>query len=141
MFGSFVPGKRTGGGWATFSGPSANPTPGPTRWSTSVAAWSSRCCLRAKTNSRCPTPPSLSQVANDIFPLKNLTRCNLYFKLVFLFSSAFKSTDENSLAWGLFGRIGVSLMLRYHKTHQWAKVNETVVLLRHCEEMLECRHV
>lgn len=23
-----------------------------------------------------------------------------------------------------FGRIGVSLMLRYHKTHQWAKVNE-----------------
>lgn len=42
------------------------------------------------------------------------------------FPSVFRNKDENSLAWGLFGRIGVSLMLRYHKTHQWAKVNGPV---------------
>lgn len=35
---SFVPSKRTGGGWGRFSGPSANPANAPTKWSTSVAA-------------------------------------------------------------------------------------------------------
>lgn len=54
----------------------------------------------------------------------------------FFFPSVLKNKDENSLAWGLFGRIGVSLMLRYHKTHQWAKVNKPVAMLRRCEETL-----
>lgn len=55
--------------------------------------------------------------------------------------TVFQNKDENSLAWGLFGRIGVSLMLRYHKTHQWAKVNEPVTMHRRCEESWSCRHI
>lgn len=48
---------------------------------------------------------------------------------VCFFPTVFQNKDENSLVWGLFGRIGVSLMLRYHKTHQWDKVNEPVTML------------
>lgn len=41
------------------------------------------------------------------------------------------------------GRIGVSLMLRYHKTHQWAKVNEHVCSFTQilgCHFLLHIRH-
>lgn len=36
-----------------------------------------------------------------------------------------KGDNEDALVHSFFGRIGVSLMLRYHKTHQWAKVSNT----------------
>ncbi|XP_029298356.1 uncharacterized protein topaz1 isoform X2 [Cottoperca gobio] len=37
--------------------------------------------------------------------------------------------DEQSLIRSFLGRIGVSLMLRYHKTHQWAKGRRVVEVL------------
>lgn len=42
--------------------------------------------------------------------------------LFVLFVVCQKEQDHMTMTY--FGRIGVSLMLRYHKTHQWAKVNE-----------------
>ncbi|TKS88944.1 Testis- and ovary-specific PAZ domain-containing protein 1 [Collichthys lucidus] len=40
-----------------------------------------------------------------------------------------QNDDEESLVKGFLGRIGVSLMLRYHKTHQWAKGRRVVEVL------------
>lgn len=41
---------------------------------------------------------------------------------LFLFAVCQKGQDHMTVTY--LGRIGVSLMLRYHKTHQWAKVNQ-----------------
>lgn len=74
--------------------------------------------------------------------LKSMNKLFLMVGLPFFFSLSFSvipNKDENSLAWGLFGRIGVSLMLRYHKTHQWAKVNKALAMLPLGEETLKKR--
>ncbi|XP_059205635.1 uncharacterized protein topaz1 isoform X2 [Centropristis striata] len=42
-----------------------------------------------------------------------------------------QNEGEESLMRSLLGRIGVSLMLRYHKTHQWAKGRRVVEVLSH----------
>lgn len=44
--------------------------------------------------------------------------------MVLLFLIVVCQKEQDSLTMTYLGRIGVSLMLRYHKTHQWAKVNE-----------------
>uniref|UniRef100_A0A667XAY7 Protein TOPAZ1 n=1 Tax=Myripristis murdjan TaxID=586833 RepID=A0A667XAY7_9TELE len=41
----------------------------------------------------------------------------------------YQDEGENSLIRSYLGRIGVSLMLRYHKTHQWAKGQKVVEVL------------
>ncbi|XP_069032622.1 protein TOPAZ1 [Embiotoca jacksoni] len=40
-----------------------------------------------------------------------------------------QNEDEDSLVTSFVGRIGVSLMLRYHKTHQWAKGRRVVEIM------------
>nr|XP_046274048.1 uncharacterized protein topaz1 isoform X2 [Scatophagus argus] len=40
-----------------------------------------------------------------------------------------QNEGDNSLVRNFFGRIGVSLMLRYHKTHQWVKGRRVVEVL------------
>ncbi|XP_034560335.1 uncharacterized protein topaz1 isoform X4 [Notolabrus celidotus] len=40
-----------------------------------------------------------------------------------------QNEEEESLSRSFLGRIGVSLMLRYHKTHQWAKGRKVVEVL------------
>lgn len=45
--------------------------------------------------------------------------------------SVYQDEGEDSLIRSYLGRIGVSLMLRYHKTHQWAKVNKQDVCVSH----------
>lgn len=44
--------------------------------------------------------------------------------MVLLFLFAVYQKEQDGLNMTYLGRIGVSLMLRYHKTHQWAKVNK-----------------
>lgn len=44
--------------------------------------------------------------------------------LLFLFAVCQKEQDHLTMSY--LGRIGVSLMLRYHKTHQWGKVTKHV---------------
>ncbi|XP_023284319.1 testis- and ovary-specific PAZ domain-containing protein 1-like [Seriola lalandi dorsalis] len=40
-----------------------------------------------------------------------------------------QNEGEDNLIWSFLGRIGVSLMLRYYKTHQWAKGRRVVEVL------------
>lgn len=44
--------------------------------------------------------------------------------MVLLFLFVVYQKEQDSLTMTYLGRVGVSLMLRYHKTHQWAKVNK-----------------
>uniref|UniRef100_A0A669EFQ8 Protein TOPAZ1 n=1 Tax=Oreochromis niloticus TaxID=8128 RepID=A0A669EFQ8_ORENI len=51
-----------------------------------------------------------------------------------------QNESEDSMVRSFIGRIGVSLMLRYHKTHQWAKgrrVVETLSVLKVCYSTLK----
>lgn len=42
-----------------------------------------------------------------------------------------ENEEGDSLHRSFLGRIGVSLMLRYYKTHQWAKVNKPLLCVYH----------
>ncbi|XP_033980301.1 protein TOPAZ1-like [Trematomus bernacchii] len=86
-----------------FSGPFVSCPNNPTSWGKSADASPPRCSLRAKTSCRCPLLPSLSRCVRG----------------------------KMRRAWsGVFwGRIGVSLMLRYHKTQQWSKGRRVVDVL------------
>nr|XP_029135028.1 protein TOPAZ1 [Labrus bergylta] len=44
-----------------------------------------------------------------------------------------QNEEEEGLNRSFLGRIGVSLMLRYHKTHQWAKGRRVVEVLSNCK--------
>lgn len=55
------------------------------------------------------------------------------------FSLVCQNESEDSLIRSFVGRIGVSLMLRYHKTHQWAKV--TRLYASFSESQQKIKHV
>lgn len=117
---------------------SASPTSTPAKWSASVVALLSRSCLRAKTSCHCPFLYLLRQVKVEInisflLPVwfcvlapsrfqSGGEKSSCSFIYSFKCSLVCQNESEDSMVRSFVGRIGVSLMLRYHKTHQWAKV-------------------
>lgn len=119
---------------------SASPTSTPAKWSASVVALLSRSCLRAKTSCHCPFLYLLRQVKalsrdKHQFSSPGVVLCTSTFQIPiwrkksscsfiysFKCSLVCQNESEDSMVRSFAGRIGVSLMLRYHKTHQWAKV-------------------
>lgn len=110
---------------------SASPTSTPAKWSASVVALLSRSCLRAKTSCHCPflyllrQVKALSRDKHQFLPPVGfcvLAPSSRSFIYSFKCSLVCQNESEDSMVRSFVGRIGVSLMLRYHKTHQWAKV-------------------
>lgn len=67
-----------------------------------------------------------------------MTNSPCWFLMIWLFLFLVcQNEGEDSLVKSFLGRIGVSLMLRYHKTHQWAKVNKLMFTSDLCHGPLE----
>lgn len=132
---------------------SASPTSTPAKWSASVVALLSRSCLRAKTSCHCPflyllrQVKALSRDKHQFLPpvwfcvlapsrfQSGGKKSSCSFIYSFKCSLVCQNESEDSMVRSFVGRIGVSLMLRYHKTHQWAKV------IRPCSSHHSPRHI
>lgn len=71
-----------------------------------------------------------------------MTHFPCWFLIIWLFLFLVcQNEGEDSLVRSFLGRIGVSLMLRYHKTHQWAKVNKVMFTSDLCHGPLEPSYI
>uniref|UniRef100_A0A3B4T6X0 Protein TOPAZ1 n=1 Tax=Seriola dumerili TaxID=41447 RepID=A0A3B4T6X0_SERDU len=77
--------------------------------------------VRSKHNSSCHSLTAAMQTMNTL-------KTSPKYLVVLLFSVC-QNEGEDNLIWSFLGRIGVSLMLRYYKTHQWAKGRRVVEVL------------
>ncbi|XP_044192199.1 uncharacterized protein topaz1 isoform X3 [Thunnus albacares] len=78
----------------------------------------------------CQHPNQVEHISGRVaIALLSESKDKLSLPFAALAETVCQSEGEDSLIRSFLGRIGVSLMLRYHKTHQWAKGRKVVEVL------------